>query len=445
MALSFGTVSLLGALLLALPVSVRAGDVSMLDSLFMSMSAVCVTGLTTVNVADTYTFAGQLVLCVLMQIGGLGIMVLTAAITMLVGRRLDLRSTSVLAELVDARSLANLRRTIFIIIGYTLLFEAIGAVLLYTEFAALPEVERTGAEPGRLSGAGSAAWAAIFHSVSAFCNGSLSNFREGMLPLSGSPAVCQTIAVLIVLGGLGFPIIQELVFRAVARARRRRSPRMTLNTRVALATTGLLLGVMAVAYLALESSASFAKLGFLDRVNAAVFQSACARTSGFNVVDVAAMRPATLLLTCLAMFVGGDPGSAAGGLKTTTVAVLFAAFRGQLRRRRPRLFDRTVPHKLVRRAMGLAFLSTILVGAIVFILLLTEKHAPIAILFETVSAFSTTGMSTGITATLSAPGKLVIALTMLIGRVGPLTMALALSAGAREPAYELPQESVLIG
>jgi trk system potassium uptake protein TrkH len=309
----------------------------------------------------------------------------------------------------------------------------------------LPAIDNTGDEEGRLAGAGSALWAAIFHSVSAFCNGSISNFREGMVPLAGAPAVCQTVSLLIVLGGLGFPVIHELLRRTFDRVRRKRPRRLTLNTRLSLATTGLLLGVMALAHLTLESTASFAKLGWFDRLNAAVFQSACARTSGFNLVDVAAMRPATLLLTCAAMFIGGDPGSTAGGIKTTTFAVLFAAYRGELRGRRPTLFDRTVPESVIRRAMGVAFLSTAIVAVVVFVLLLTEKQAPLAVLFETVSAFSTTGISTGITPNLTPFGKLVLVFTMLIGRVGPLTMALALSASARLPAYELPEERVMIG
>lgn len=446
MALSFGMTSLLGAFLLALPISVRrASDVSLLDSLFMSMSAVCVTGLATVNIADTYSFVGQVVICVLMQVGGLGIMVLTAAVTMLAGRRLDVKSTAVLAEMVDARSLADLRRTVLMIVGYSLAFEAVGAAILYTQFSGVAEIERTGAEPGGLAGAGGPLWAAIFHAVSAFNNAGMSVFRDGLAPVASSPLTCQTVVLLVVLGGIGFPVIHELLLRALTRLRGQRALRITLHTRLALATTAMLLGGMALAYLALESSASFQKLGFFDRLNAAIFQSASARTAGFNVVDIGLMRPATLLLTCFAMFIGGSPGATAGGIKTTTLAVLFAAFRGELRRVRARLFDRAVPEPVVQRAMGVAFLSTSLVVAIVFVLLLTEKHPPLAILFETVSAFSTTGLSTGITPMLSAPGKLLIIGTMLIGRVGPLTMALALSASARPPAYELPEERVMIG
>jgi trk system potassium uptake protein TrkH len=372
-------------------------------------------------------------------------MVLTAAVTMLAGRRLDVKSSAALAEMVDSESLAGLRRTIFMIVAYTLVLEAAGAGLLYLQFRDLPAGDFEFGSQSGLSGAESALWAAIFHSISAFCNGSLTNFRDGMMPLAGSVGICQTVAVLIVLGGLGFPVIHELLFRAVSKLRRRRPSRLSLNSRIALITSAILLGVMAVAYLSLESSASFAKLSVLDRLNAAVFQSACARTSGFNVVDVGAMRPATLLLTCFAMFVGGDPGSTAGGIKTTTLAVLFSAYRAELRGRRPQLFDRSIPDAVVRRAMGVAFLSIALVGAVVFVLLLTERQSPLALLFEAVSAFSTTGLSTGITPQLSVMGKALLIGTMLVGRVGPLTMALALSAPARLPVYELPEERVMIG
>jgi len=446
MAASFGLTSLLGALLLALPMSLRnVEQMSLLDSLFMSVSAVCVTGLTTVNVADTYTLAGQIVLCALMQIGGLGIMVLTAAVTMLAGRRLGVKDSAALAEMVDATSLADLRRMVSTIVTYTLLFEAAGAALLYWQLDALPGADfRVGAEGG-LGGAESAQWAAVFHSVSAFCNGSLSNFHGGLVPFADSPLFCQTISLLILLGGMGFPVIHEVIFRGVDRLRGRRPPRLTLNTRVAATSGAALLVGVALATLALENGASFKHLGVVDRVSAALFHSACARTSGFNVVDIATMRPATLLLTCFAMFIGAGPGSTAGGIKTTTFAVLFAAFRGELRGQKPRLFDRTVPEAVVRRAIGVAFLSTSIVAVVVFLLVLFEPQDPLALTFEAVSAFSTTGLSTGITPNLNVAGKLLLALTMLIGRIGPLTAALALSARARRTGHELAQERVMIG
>ncbi|MBL9027345.1 MAG: TrkH family potassium uptake protein [Myxococcales bacterium] len=446
MALSFGTAGWLGALLLALPVSLRdVGKVSFLDSLFMSVSAVCVTGLTTVNVAETYTLVGQLVLCVLMQIGGLGIMALTAAVTMLAGQRIGVKSSAVLAEMVDVASLVDLKRTLRAIVAYTIVFEALGATVLYVQLAPIAEVAETASDPGPMAGAGSAAWAAIFHSVSAFCNGSLSNFRGGMVPFAGHHGICQTLAILILLGGLGFPVIHELTFRAVDKLRGRRLRRLSLNTRIALLTSAILVASMAVAYLALESGASFRELSIPGKVNAAVFQSACARTSGFNVVDVAAMRPATLLLTCFAMFVGADPGSTAGGIKTTTLAVLFASYRAELRGRKPTLFDRTIPEAVVRRAVGVAFISTAVICAVLFVLTVIERFDTLALFFEVTSAFSTTGISTGITPGLSVTSKLLLVLTMLFGRVGPLTVALALSGRQRRVALEFPEERVMIG
>jgi trk system potassium uptake protein TrkH len=296
-----------------------------------------------------------------------------------------------------------------------------------------------------LAGPESALWAAVFHSISAFCNGSLSNFRGGLVPFAGSAAFCQTLLVLIVVGGVGFPVMHELLFRALDRLRGRRPLRLTLNTRITLATTAALFVGVAATTWALEARGAFSGFGVFHQINASAFHSACARTSGFNLVDVSAMHPATLLLTCFAMFVGGSPGSTAGGIKTTTFGVLFATFRGELRRETPRLFDRTLPEAVVRRAFGVAFLSIALVVAVVFMLLLTEKHQPLALLFEVVSAFSTTGMSTGITPELSSSGKVILMLTMLTGRIGPVTVALALSAQTRRAAHELPQERVMIG
>lgn len=431
---SFGLTSVVGAALLALPVSLRdPSQASLVDSFFVAMSAVCVTGLSPVNIAETYTIAGQAVICGLVQIGGLGIMVITAAVTILAGRRLGVKGSAALAEAVESRSLRDVRRTVGMIVTYTIVIEAAGALLLYLQFDGKP-----------LRGASSAEWAAVFHSVSAFCNAGFSIFRDGITPFVGSPGVCANLGALVFLGAIGFPVIHELLLRWTRGIIGQRAPRLTLHTRVTLATTALVFGGLTLAYLALENGASFAGLGIFERLNAAVFQ-AVSRTSGFNVVDVGHMRPASLVLTCFGMFVGGGAGSTAGGIKVTTLAVLFASFRGELRAQAVRLFDRSLSHAVVRRAMGVAFLSTLVVFVVVFVLLLIEKHEPLAIVFESVSAFSTTGSSTGITGKLSHPTKLVIAITMLVGRIGPLTAAVAFSARARPAHYQLPEERVMIG
>jgi trk system potassium uptake protein TrkH len=444
MALSFGVTGVVGALLLSLPFSVETvRTVSIVDNLFMSFSAVCVTGLSVNNVAETYTLAGQAVLLALIQVGGLGIMVLSAAIVFLSGRRLKVKSSAVLAEMVDVTSVHHLRRTIAMIIVFTLLIEGTGALLLYSHFIQHPDISlRFGSD---IAGPGDPRWAAVFHAVSAFCNAGFSNITAGLVPFVGSPVVALTVTGLIVLGGIGFPVLDELSRSLFTRLRGKRVPTLSLHSRIALITTAFLLGGMTLAYFVLEWRSSMKDLALHERVFASVFQSASARTAGFNIVNIGAMSSAVLLLTCAAMFVGACPGSCGGGIKTTTFAVLFSGLRSELSARPPRLLDREVPQPVIRRAIGVAFLSMILVFAITFLLLLLERHTPLEIVFEVVSAFSTTGLSTGITPNLSTPGKLIITFTMFIGRIGPLTLALALARTAQARALELPQERVMIG
>jgi trk system potassium uptake protein TrkH len=444
MALSFGGVGLVGALLLALPISLRdTQHVSLVDHVFMAFSAVCVTGLSTVNIARTYSLPGQLVLAALIQIGGLGIMVLSAAVTIASGQQLRLKSTAVLTEVVDGTSLATLKRTVLTICGLTFLLEAAGALVLYFEWQQHPSLALTSGHA--MAGAGSVTWAAIFHAISAFCNAGMTNSEAGLVPFAGQPLTLSVAGALVVFGGLGFPVLDELARKAFAVLRRRRAPVLSLNSRVVLRASAALVLVMAVAYLLLEWRASLSPLPYLERVSAAVFHSVIARSAGFNVIDVAAMRPATLLLTCVAMFIGAGPGSTGGGIKVTTLVALFAGLRAELTGRRPHVLNRGLPDLLVRKALGVAFLSLCLVLCGFFCLLLLEDHPPLALGFEAVSAFSTTGLTAGITSTFSVPGKLLITVLMFAGRLGPLTLALALSAKAESRGFELPQERVLIG
>nr|PZN27154.1 MAG: TrkH family potassium uptake protein [Pseudomonadota bacterium] len=444
LALSFGATGLFGAFALSLPLSMqRVNELSFVDSLVMAFSAVCVTGLSVKTIATTYTLFGQGVICALVQIGGLGIMVLSAAIVMLSGQRMRVRSSAMLAEMVDSESLSGLRRTVFAIVAYTLLIELAGATILYQRFLEIPEVRLADGDP--LAGPRSPEWAAVFHAVSAFCNAGMSNFEAGLAPLVDEPVILGTITVLMVLGGIGFPVMDELLRQLGSRLLRRRPERLSLHTRVVLVTSGILLAAMTFAYGLLEWSRSFAPLSFAETLGAAIFQSAATRSAGFNVVDVGAMRPATLMLTCLLMFIGGSPGSCAGGIKTTTLAVLFAGLRSELRGTPPRLFDRALRPETIRRAMGVSFLSIGILSLGLFVLLLLEDHAPLALAFEAFSAFTTTGLSTGITADLGAPGKLLVAIMMYVGRIGPLTLALALSGKVPQAAVRLPEERVLIG
>ncbi|AUX42531.1 uncharacterized protein SOCE26_039640 [Sorangium cellulosum] len=447
MVVSFGVAALLGSFLLTLPQSLRRlEDASFIDGLFMATSAVCVTGLAVHNLAETYTPFGQAVLLALVQVGGLGIMVLSTFFAILAGRTLRLRDAAVMAEMIDAESFARLRRNVAAIVLFTLAIEAVGALALLFSFLPHHEIA-SGPVPGvPLSGAGDPLWAAVFHAVSAFCNAGFSLFREGLVPLVGSPAVSFVVAALVVLGGLGFPVHDELLRRAILRVRGERPPRLTLHSRVVLIATAALLALGTAGFLLLEWRRSMGGLSWPVKVLASFFQSAMTRTAGFNTVDYALMGPATCMFTCVLMFIGAAPGSTGGGVKVTTVTALLATLRAELRGdESPRLLGRTLPAATVRRAMGVAFLSVVIVAALLFVLLVVEPHDPMGLALEVVSAFATVGLSANLTASLTVPGKLVITLAMFIGRIGPLTMALALARHAGAPCYRLPEERVGIG
>ncbi len=448
MAGSFGLAALIGTLVLALPVSLNhVEDASLLDALFNSVSAVCVTGLAVGNVAETYSFFGQIVLFVLFQMGGLGIMSLSTFFAVLAGRRLQARRAKAMAELLDVDSFAMLRRSLVGIVAVTFVVEALGAGGLYLALGAYPDVALTAMESESASaGPGSRLWAAVFHSVSAYCNAGFSNFRDGMYPFVGAHAVSGLIVVLIVIGGIGFPVVFELLQRFGQVLRRQRRKRMSLHTRVVLVTSVVLWGLGVAAFLFIEHGTAFAHLGWVDRVGAAIFQSVTLRTAGFSTVDFGTMTPATWMVAAALMFIGASPGSTGGGTKTTTLAVLFATLRAELRSGdQPTLSGRSLTNGTVRRAIAVTFINVIVVGAILFVLLITESHDPARIAFEAVSATSTAGLSTGITSDLSSMGKLVVALGMFLGRIGPLTAALAVADTQAKPRYRYVEERIAIG
>jgi trk system potassium uptake protein TrkH len=447
MTLSFGLAATLGGFALTLPQALRRiGDASFLDGLFTATSAVCVTGLTVNDVAETYSPFGQALILLLIQVGGLGIMVLSTFFAVLTGARLRVRSSAVLAEMIDADSLAGLRRSVVAIVVYTVVIEAAGAVALHAAFEDFPEVALPHDHPHPLSGPGGRWWAAVFHSVSAFCNAGFSLFDSSLVPMASSWTVLPVIMVLIICGGLGFPVLDELRRHGCARLRRRRPPRLSLHARVVLGTSAGLIGAFTVVFLVLEWNGAMRHLPWHARVLSALMQSVSTRTAGFNTLDFGAMQPATLLLTCVAMFIGGSPGSTAGGVKTTTFATLHAVFMAELRgEHRPRLFDRVVPAAVARRAIGVAFLGATLAATVVVALLLVERQEPLRLIFEAVSAFGTVGLSTGITPDLGPAGRVVLIFAMFAGRIGPMTLALALAAKQRPHAHELPEERLAIG
>ncbi|MCG3135953.1 MAG: hypothetical protein HMLKMBBP_03732 [Planctomycetes bacterium] len=465
MALTFGVIAFSGGVLLTLPVClVRIEDTSFVDGLFTAMSAVCVTGLAVNDISSTYTFFGQLVILGLVQVGGLGIMVMSSAVVILAGRRLRARGAAVLAEMIDADSVSALRRTLKVITLSTLAIEAVGAFCLYVAFARTPEVAY-GPEHGHAAaGAGSLAWSAVFHSVSAFCNAGFSLSHGNMAAFVTSPSVCLVVAGLIVAGGIGFPVLEEVAVRVRDRRRGVIPRKASLHLRTVLLMSALLLAGGTLAFLLLEWAGALAvrvhgdEIGPGGKLLAAFFQSVSTRTAGFNTVDFGAMAPPIIVLTCILMFIGASPGSTGGGIKTTTFAVLLASFRAEVRGAQTvTMLDRAVPPGVVRKALGVVVVSSVFLAGVSFLLLVTESSmlaryreqgdglGALRVVFEAVSAFATCGLSTGITSQLSPAGKIILVFTMFAGRIGPLTLAVAAASKARSGQFAPPEERVLIG
>ena len=427
---TFALLILLGSMLLTLPAaSVDGRSIGFVDALFMSTSAVCVTGLAVIDPAVRLSFFGQAVLLGLVQVGGLGIMVLSSFAMLLIGGKLSIRGQRALGEVLEIPGARNAYELTRFIVLTTLQIEAVGALILGWRFAGM------GLDPL------DATWRAVFHAVSAFCNAGFALWSDNLAPLQSDPIALHTHSILITLGGLGFATMHALI----AWARRPAKPRFSMQAQVVLATSaGLTLGGTLL-YLTFESSRSLSPLGTLDRLSNAVFQSVTLRTAGFNSVDLTACAPVTVLLMIALMFVGASPGSTGGGIKTTTFAVLLGAFRALVRGEADvTMFSRRLSQDTVLRSasVALAALTAALVG--LMLLLATQPIAFERLAFETFSALGTVGLSLGVTPMLDTFGKFVIMALMFLGRVGPVTVAL-LFGSSRPRRVRYPEARLMVG
>ena len=436
---SFLLLIVVTTLCLTLPIAVHdVGSVSLVDALFTATSAVCVTGLSVNDVGATYTYFGQAVILVAIQLGGIGIMTLAAlAVTALRGRVAD---ETRYARMLEADSLAELRAMVRGVVVGTLAFEAAGTFALFTLWAGRADL----AEQPVL-------WLAVFHAVSAFCNAGFSLFTTNLAPFTNDAPTQLVIAALVVVGGLGFPVWRGLTAHAgrrllhVVKRDAARPLHVDLGARVALAASAVLLAVGTAAFAILEWTHGLSTLSAPSRLLNAFFCAVTVRTAGFNTVGIDTMRDATLLVAMALMFVGGSPGSTAGGIKTTTAAILGSVLRAEIRGEQPRLWGRAVAADLVRRAVAVVGLACAAVFVALVALCLTEVHPLRALAFEAVSAITTTGLSTGITADLSSLGKLVLVATMFAGRIGPLALAIAFASARRPSLHRLPEETLPVG
>lgn len=434
---SFAGVILIGAIILGLPWCHRADSVHFLDALFTATSAVCVTGLTVVDTGTDYTVMGQSVILALIQVGGLGVMTFAALAFRIAGWRMSLQSQKLVSDSFFQRDLGvEFRSSFKIILLMTLSTEAVGAFLL---FLLLP----------RFTGTGTTVFSSVFHSVSAFCNAGFSLHSDSLIGIRDSTGTLLVVMGLITLGGLGYTVNQELLklVRKVIRREKDFEPNtFSLNTRLVLTVSAVL--VVGGSILILVSGLTPDEISWHDKVRDALFQSVTARTAGFNSVDIGSLPTASLFTLIVLMFIGGSPGSCAGGVKTTLIPVWLARLRASMMgKQQVRLLDRSLSQDLVSRVdllLGLAVLWNMFGILVLFI---TQTHFPtraIDLVFEQISAFGTVGLSTGLTVNLSTTGKLWIVATMFVGRLGPLTVALWMFPKSKVNV-RYPVGSVMIG
>lgn len=447
-ALSFVVVILMGAFLLTLPISNRGWTwLNPLDALFTATSATCVTGLVTKVTADQFTMFGQLVILLMIQIGGLGLMTIVAIFIIHLKSRLSLNDRLMMKEMLNQDSLSDMHNFIRSILRYTLIFEGCGAILLAIRF-----IPQYAPEYGIVRGI----FNSIFISISAFCNAGFDTMSAtSLMPYVDDPLVNIVVMLLIVLGGLGFAVWFDLRDRFRDLRKGKFTPSrfwkyLSLHTKLVLLMTSFLIVVPAVLIFCVEynNPATLGALSLPGKLFAALFQSVTLRTAGFASLDIASLHQSTKFLMIICMFIGGSPGGTAGGVKTTTIAVLALLVLNQLKNRDEVVaFKRSITQSVVIRSAMILFINLFSLVIGLFILTLSEKATFLHLFFEAVSAMATVGLSANVTPTLTVVGKVVIILLMYIGRIGVITLIISIirGKGSAQKTLSYPSGHVIVG
>lgn len=436
--IGFIAVILVGTFLLELPFSTSSGNWnSPLVALFTSTSAVCVTGLNVVDPGSHFSFFGQLIIMLLIQVGGLGYMTMTTLLMILLRRKFDLRQKLAIQESFDRPFLQGSRNLIKSIIAITLIFELTATFILIPLFAQQFDFRK-------------ATWFALFHSVSAFNNAGFGLLKDSFISYKSSIVLNLVITGLIIFGGIGYQVIIEFYFWFISRVKeRRRNFDFSLNYKVVVSTTIFLLffGTLSLFFVEYNNPDTIAGLNFKDKLLAAWFQSVVSRTAGFNTIDIGKMTLEGLLIIMGLMFIGAGPGSTGGGIKTTTFRILSSTTRAVLQgKEEVVLYQREVPIPLIFKAIAVIFGSVIaIIIAALAIALMDSDFNGIQILFEVISAFATVGLSTGITGALSPISQLVIIMMMYLGRVGVVLFMAAIVGDPKPHVINFPEENLLVG
>lgn len=424
-----------GTLLLSLPFSATRQPLTLVDAFFTSTSAVCVTGLIVVDTPVDLSWFGQIVVLLLIQAGGLGYMTITTVVAVAIGRQLSVQERLTLQEALNVQSMEGLIRFTLTVFKLTIAFELTGAALLAARWTGEYGFPR-------------ALYYGLFHAVSAFNNAGFALFSDSLIGFRGDWVVNLVVCGLVISGGLGFVVLTEL-------GHRRKQERLSVHTRLVVTMSALLIAAGTIVILLLEhgNPRTLGTLGPGEAVFAAFFQAVTPRTAGFNTLEIGAMMPATLFFLMVLMFIGGAPGGTAGGVKITTFAITVAALWATVRGADdPTLFRRRLGPPLVARAFFISLIAFLALNVIAALLLITEDRELLPTLFEATSAFGTVGLSTGeggapvsLAGHFSTTGKLLVAGLMYMGRIGPLTLAVAVAGRGPRPRLRYPEGKILVG
>ncbi|MGQ9578612.1 MAG: TrkH family potassium uptake protein [Candidatus Aminicenantales bacterium] len=431
LAFSFLVAIVAGTILLLLPISTVSGRIPLIDALFTATSAVCVTGLTAVETATYFSFFGQVIILIMIQLGGLGIMTFSTMILLAAGRRVSFQDRMLVQESFFVAAPKDFRTLIRNIFLMTFSIELIGAGFLFLRLSSQQPWPKS-------------FFNSLFHSVSAFCNAGFSTFSNSLQAFTGDILVNLTIIALIILGGLGFLVNQELFYLALKRPKRFH---FSLHSKLVFRVTGLLIVGSFVVFFWLENNYGLKGYGLKEKILASLFQVITPRTAGFNTIDLRSLQAASVFLLTGLMFVGASPGSTGGGIKTVTLGVVMAFLKSKMAaREKVGVFQRTIPDECLTRAFTLFFLAFSWVALASFFVLIFQPSAMMKeAVFEVFSAFGTVGLSLGITPELTPLSKLVLILTMYVGRIGPLTLLAVFSRTKPAGQFAYVEETVMIG
>lgn len=435
--LGFIFVIMLGAIFLWLPSSSSQSRLSFMDALFTSASAVCVTGLATIDIGKDLSTSGQIITLILFQAGGLGIITFSVFFLGIMGMRISFKSKEIVQSTFVHNPATDFLRILKSVMIYTLIIEFIGTMILFIRFC-------------RDFNPGAAFYRAVYHAVSAFNNCGYSLFSDSLMSYRDDPTVNLTIAGLLITGGLGFIVLHEIVARLRGLQRK-----FTVHTRIAITTTAILIVVGTALLYIFERNHIIEDLTVTSRFLVAFFQSVTARTCGFNTVDIGSLTNDSILVLLILMFIGASPGSTGGGIKTTSAAMLFLLIWNRLRgNQHVNIFDRTIPPETVTKAISMVLLSAFSIVLITSVLLFAQSSEPLVAqsrhffmeyFFEAVSAFGTVGLSLGVTPQMNEVQKFATIILMFAGRVGPMTLGLALTLASRKKSIAYAEESIMVG